>query len=94
MPGRKSKKRTEAPAQTSGWLRQTVAAEFCGVTPASLRRASRLWDKSLGRYGLRYKKCGRLALYSAADLSAWIEAGMPTGYHRDDDGKIRQVEFA
>ena len=53
-----------------------------------------LWTASGGRYGLRSFPRGRARSYAVADLVNWVEIGMPTGYHREDDGVIRQVAFA
>ena len=90
MPNRK--KRMAAPAQ--GYLRQVDAARFCGTSIDTVQRATKLWTASGGRYGLRSFPRGRLKSYAVADLVHWVEIGMPTGYHRDDDGVIRQVAFA
>jgi hypothetical protein len=72
-----------APHPARGYLRQTAAAEYCGVSADTIQRASRLHASSGGRYGLRSRPAGRLVLYSIADLTAWIEAGMPTGIHAE-----------
>lgn len=87
------KKKAAAPAQARGFLRQAVAAAFCGVSRDTLHRADQLYRRSGGRFGLRARKAGRCVLFAVEDLAAWIEAGMPTGVHRDSDGKIRMTEF-
>lgn len=90
MPNRK--KRMAAPAQ--GFLPQADAARFCGTSVDTVQRATKLWTASAGRYGLRWRPRGaRMKSYAVADLVAWVDAGMPTGYHRDEDGAIRQVAF-
>lgn len=94
------KKKMAAPAQ--GYLKQVDAARFCGTSIDTVQRATKLWTASRGRYGLRWLPRGRMKSYAVADLIAWVEIGMPTGYHREEiereDGTkgsvIRQVAFA
>ena len=94
------KKRMAAPAQ--GYLRQVDAARFCGTSVDTVARAAKLYRATGGRFGLKSAQRGRLVSYAVADLIAWVELGMPTGFHREEiereDGTkvsvIRQVAFA
>ena len=61
-----SKRNYSTPA---GWLDQAGAANFMGVTVATVRRWSR---KQKG--GLLYYRIGQRALYRETDMRAWIEA--------------------
>ena len=75
----KTQKTAAPPAR--GFLRQKEAATFCGVSVDTVQRATRLFEASEKRYGLKSRQAGRLVLYAVVDLVAWIDAGMPTGIH-------------
>jgi len=64
----------------AGWLDQSAAAKFLGVTVATIRRRSRpappRHGKAAGptRVPIPFYRIGHRALYREHDLRAWLEA--------------------
>ena len=87
LPLRRGRRRGDAPASTAAAFPQLLdrkaAAEAAGVCAETISRGVALYNSSRGQYGLRPAvQRPRMLRIAAADLSAWIAAGMPTGVHQ------------
>jgi len=83
LPLRRGRRRSDAPAAIPQLLDRKAAAEAAGVCAETISRGVALYHASAGKYGLRPAvQRPRMLRIAAADLSAWIADGMPTGVHQ------------
>lgn len=64
--------RAEEPVKTKDWLDRREAAEFCGLTVATMDQYRQLRGKGIDR-GPAFERRGWTVLYARAECEAWLQ---------------------